>query len=455
MKCRHSDLEIPEEYPFENCCLNRESCATTLESIISNYADGFVLSINGEWGTGKTTFVKMWQANLNLHGFSTLYFNAWENDFISDPLIGLLGEFRKINKRSSNVAFNSLIRKGSKIALASLPLIAKGVAKKYAGEEAVEVITNGVELTSQYFKKEINSYEKKKTELSSFKDALKTFVSKNAKKEKPLVFIVDELDRCAPDYAVKVLERIKHLFSVEGIVYVLSIDKVQLANSVRGYYGSDLINAEEYLRRFIDIEYVLPTPPIEEYCKYLYSYFGFDAYFDTAKSTRTYVPLNEKDSFLLLANSLFKDKELSLRKIEKIFSHARVVLSLCQKTDYIYSDLLLLLIYFRQQEPALYNDIVNSRIKIQPLVNKLEEIFATSDDKYREVLAELLICYDFQLLCNRTIEIGSTLDKQHFETTVFNFELLKEKIDRIIGDRSSNYNLKLLTSKIDLLENIE
>ena len=65
---------------------------------------------------------------------------------------------------------------------------------------------------------------------------------------------MDELDRCNPHYAVKVLERIKHLFCIPNIVFVLSIDKMQLANSVRGYYGSDFINAEEYLKETYNIE---------------------------------------------------------------------------------------------------------------------------------------------------------------------------------------------------------
>ena len=64
------------------------------------------------------------------------------------------------------------------------------------------------------------------------------------------------------------------------------MNKKQLGNSIRGYYGSDRINADEYLRRFIDIEYNLPEPSIEDFCKYLYNYFIFDDFFgaDTRRS---------------------------------------------------------------------------------------------------------------------------------------------------------------------------
>ena len=66
--------------------------------------------------------------------------------------------------------------------------------------------------------------------------------------------MIDELDRCNPHYSVLVLERIKHIFSVPGIVFILSVDKKQFGNAIRGYYGSDLIDANEYLRRFIDLD---------------------------------------------------------------------------------------------------------------------------------------------------------------------------------------------------------
>ena len=62
MKFKHSDIEIPREDPFKNCKLNRQPNAIILTQIVQNYSDSFVLSINGEWGTGKTTFMKMWAA---------------------------------------------------------------------------------------------------------------------------------------------------------------------------------------------------------------------------------------------------------------------------------------------------------------------------------------------------------------------------------------------------------
>lgn len=104
--------------------------------------------------------------------------------------------------------------------------------------------------------------------------------------DKPIVFIVDELDRCNPHFAVKTLERIKHLFNLPGILFVLSIDKNQLCNSIRGYFGSEQFNAEEYLQRFVDFEYQLPQPSIKEYCEYLWGEYDFDQFTEFEKGRR-------------------------------------------------------------------------------------------------------------------------------------------------------------------------
>ena len=78
----------------------------------------------------------------------------------------------------------------------------------------------------------------------------------------PLVVLVDELDRCRPLHAIAMLERIKHVFQVPGITFVLSIDKTNLKRSIQSVYGQ--IDADDYLRRFFTFEHHLPqisSPP--------------------------------------------------------------------------------------------------------------------------------------------------------------------------------------------------
>lgn len=92
------------------------------------------------------------------------------------------------------------------------------------------------------------------------------------KKRSPIAFFIDELDRCRPDYAVRLLERLKHLFSIAGVFFVLAVDRQQLEASVQGVYGANL-NATGYPRKFIDLRYPLPQLSTEEFARALIERF--------------------------------------------------------------------------------------------------------------------------------------------------------------------------------------
>src|SRR5690606_39135017 len=98
MNIKHTPLIIPDDgsNPFVNCKLDRKKYAEVLTMTVSNYADGFVMAINNKWGTGKTTFIKMWEQQLKNEKFQTLYFNAWENDFQPEVLIALISELGEL-----------------------------------------------------------------------------------------------------------------------------------------------------------------------------------------------------------------------------------------------------------------------------------------------------------------------------------------------------------------------
>ncbi|MEM8968622.1 MAG: P-loop NTPase fold protein [Bacteroidota bacterium] len=81
MSIKHTEIEIIPDNPFTNCKLGRQKYADVLTGIVNLYDDGFVLAINNKWGTGKTTFVKMWEQDLKGKEYQTVCFNAWENDF--------------------------------------------------------------------------------------------------------------------------------------------------------------------------------------------------------------------------------------------------------------------------------------------------------------------------------------------------------------------------------------
>ena len=264
------------EFPFENCQLDREKYAKILTSLIQNYGDGFVLALNSPWGTGKTTFLKMWQQHLENNNFATLHFNAWKTDYSSDPFVALIAQLNLLSDTKSKEAYDGVIAKAATVAKRLLPAITKAAINRYTDdEELAEAAGVVAEVAAGSLESQIEEQLKAEKSIEDFQTALKELVEITTD-GKPLVFIIDELDRCRPNYAVAVLEYIKHFFAVKGIVFVLGIDKEQLGHAVRGVYGSDKIDADEYLRRFIDLEYALPEPDLSIYCLFLHDQYVLD-----------------------------------------------------------------------------------------------------------------------------------------------------------------------------------
>lgn len=370
MSLRHQ-FQINPEKPFENDKLQREEEAITLTNLVKNYADGFVLAINNEWGAGKTTFLKMWQAHLKLEGAESLYFNAWENDHQTDVLVALLSELKELEDKDK-AEFKEVVQKAGpiagKVALGAL----KGLVASYGLDKVLQgAIEGAVEGSDDLLKAEIDAYSKKKAALEDFKGALSKF-AEAAGGENPLVFIIDELDRCRPSYAVEVLEQIKHVFSVPGIVFVLSIDKVQLGHAIKGVYGSSEMNDVKYLMRFIDVEYCMPQPSRQAYCEYLYDYFALNEVLaDTHQKTGNKNFGRNIRGFLSHFGEYFN---LNARQLEKLAAQLKISFSAFEVGVSIAPTVYLLMAALKLYRTQVYNSIINLEFSVQELIDTMEEV---------------------------------------------------------------------------------
>src|SRR5688500_17698937 len=95
MLSKHLSIEVPVTNPFANDKLERKIVVNNLIRLLQSTNQPFVISIEAPWGWGKTTFINMWKTQLESLGHTCLYFNAWENDFVEDPLIAFIGEISK------------------------------------------------------------------------------------------------------------------------------------------------------------------------------------------------------------------------------------------------------------------------------------------------------------------------------------------------------------------------
>ena len=373
LRNRLPEIEIPEDNPFLYDKLKREPCANTLLSILRVYsATGCVVALSGEWGSGKTTFIRMLMQKMENEGGHPLYFNAWENDYVSDPLIALLAGLKNLSPQSSK--WNDVITSGGKIIASIATSAVKTLAKNKLGIDS-NVIDAGIDEVGKLLKEDIEEFSKQKTTFVEFRKALQSYIAENTTEYLPVVFFVDELDRCSPHFSVLVLERIKHLFDIPNVVFVLSVNKKQLEYAIQGYYGSVNIDASNYLRRFIDIEYSLPRPKGDVFCQYLYDVYHFCDVFNHKDRKQYHEFSSDEDRFKRIACTLISSSNLDLRTTDKIYAHTRLALMGFRQNNYIVPDVFFMLCYLKIANNKLYSKIKNEQLMAQELLNELEDSF--------------------------------------------------------------------------------
>ena len=213
--------------------------------------------------------------------------------------------------------------------------------------------------------------------------------------ENPLVFIIDELDRCRPSYAVELLEQVKHVFSVPGIIFVLAIDKVQLGHAVKGVYGSPGMDDVEYLRRFIDVEFSLPMPSPRYFIDYLFEYFNFNTFLldENPRSSGNFFADTLKD-FILTLSKIFN---LQLRQIESLLKHLKIVFSSFRPVGGVNASIYILLAVLKLVHPEIYNRIKHRTFEEQDLINELSKLLPSNLNDKGWTIATLSYAYNEEL----------------------------------------------------------
>lgn len=252
----------------------------------------YVLNLNSEWGSGKTYFIKRWAKSLE-NSFPVVYVDAWEKDYSDDPLLTVIAAIIKQLRIQIGEDEDSKLVKAPASALkllkAAAPGMARGFAKRYLGFDAVEVIDNLYKFEEETSEEQVESsnskhedtdlsfsasaavkhlieeHDGKSESIKELKKEVKNWVLKVKDKNNlslPAFIFIDELDRCRPSYAVEMLEVIKHIFDIEGVVFVVSTDTEQLQHAIKAIYGLNF-NAQVYLNRFFDSKFSLPANNIE------------------------------------------------------------------------------------------------------------------------------------------------------------------------------------------------
>ncbi|WP_319546202.1 P-loop NTPase fold protein [Ruegeria conchae] len=269
--------------------LSRKSTGDKLSELVERIDDPLVIALDGAWGSGKSFFLKCWvgeHLKRDETTTQTVYFDAFKHDFLDDPLIALTGAIaERFEDAKDTVAQNAwskakrvapalgrtLVRTGISVATAGLVTKADEL-----GDAAINTVSSEVDgAVAEFWKIE----NKKRAAMEGFRQALVDLTEPDEDRvpTRKLVVVIDELDRCRPDYALSLLEIIKHFFNVDGVHFVLGVNLKELQNSVCARYGSN-IEAFKYLQKFVSVVAPIngPKPRNTNFASYL-KYFDFVA----------------------------------------------------------------------------------------------------------------------------------------------------------------------------------
>lgn len=342
-------IEGPWDEPKD--LLDRKQYADFLTKYLSTRHGSFVLNLNAGWGMGKTFFISHWRASIN-RTHPTVYVNAWESDFSEDPLLAVMSAvYEQLNdilpdEHKTIHGFSKAFKTGGRFLKGMAPILAKGIVHKALGADAGnelaklanEDLADAAEKSMELL---LQDHTDKVKSIAAFNKALESLVKDVTLRERslPLFLFVDELDRCRPTYAIELLETIKHLFSIDGIVFVIATDSHQLQHSIRAIYGNDF-DGTEYLRRFFDQEYKLPLPDYFIYSTSISRNFEHSGklhfscfelwHINERPSTKPDGWSNNHDLGNILA-FFGKHYELSLRSINQVVVRLEAILSTSDK----------------------------------------------------------------------------------------------------------------------------
>lgn len=314
--------------------------------------EALCFALDGEWGAGKSFFLRRWAKQLEHIGHPVIEFNAWENDLSEDPLVGFMAELRNglaewekllpVGNEAREIA-SQMVTRFRRAFFPTLGAFARGYLENKVGKEVIKGIFSGdldaldgadgkeiSEGLDKFLEKTLDEHQDIKIAVSTFRSSLKNLVlnlQQRGGTQLPMFVVVDELDRCRPSYAIRLLEGIKHLFGAPNICFILSTNMRQMSESIRAVYGSGF-DGQQYLRRFFAFEYELPTPSAGRLCEACLDSFKF-SHIQVTSDLPSYMvgTPQQKDVFQKAFEVIVEAFDLKPRSITQVASMAEAAIA--------------------------------------------------------------------------------------------------------------------------------
>ncbi|HAB2970453.1 TPA_asm: hypothetical protein GJF65_18230 [Salmonella enterica subsp. enterica serovar Enteritidis] len=342
-----------------------------------------VLALDDKWGNGKTSFVKMMESEINKNhsdDFEVIYFDAFKSDYQSDPFVALTSNIYSLINKSDGTLKTlcdelldigkklgaSFVINGAKFAISTL---SGGLLSGTVFDKATDAITDSISSpVEEYIESKIKNSESEIAIIERFGDLLTKICEQSGKK---IFFIIDELDRARPDFSLDLLEKIKHIFSVKGVIFLLVVNREQFEKSIECRYGN--INARLYLNKFVHYWFTLPKRSyLSEDCLNRFNPSTIKQYLLTIDNGNNFLVRN--GSLLNTLAYLLEVNGCSLREAERCYSVFAVIANpnkVSQFSTDAYKVAMGLVAFLKVHNPQILSDIIYKRYELKEILPKL------------------------------------------------------------------------------------
>ena len=281
--------------------LKRNAYISWLIRLISSMGGSRTIAIDGDWGSGKTFFVKQSKMVIDAFNVTTSAPEIFYDEYSEDCPVKnedfhklITGEFKSLKncdmlESCSAIYYDAWSHDDENDPIASivLEIISDPCYKEQfqAKTDLIELATDVMDAVTQRSISTVVRDLREKKELKEiieridYKKTINSFFDRvTDEKCNRLIIFIDELDRCNPEFAVRLLERIKHYCNHDRINFVFSINQAQLEQTLKRFYGNDF-EAGKYLNKFFDLPFPIPPANMDGF----YRSIGFtnsSCYFD-------------------------------------------------------------------------------------------------------------------------------------------------------------------------------
>lgn len=317
--------ELPEDL------FGREAIAEKLKGLLESDIDLSPMVIDGDWGIGKTVFCHRLINKINeSEKLNCVYIDAFRADHIDDPLISIISEIGKLVEKNGGEGKLDSFIDGAKPFIRTAAKTLGKAAVSFTLRQSTDDIAEGYDkeveaLAGVSIDASIDLIIRDKINAEKNLDTLHGAL-KEVTKEKELIILIDELDRCRATFAIDLLETIKHTFSIKKIKIVIITNATLLETAFRHRYGGRE-NTKNYFEKFYKYKYTLPSEKMDTLENSHRLNLNSHVYF------KYIVSKNDSIAFLSDEDNLFSNgfeelinyNNISLRKIKNIIKNIEII----------------------------------------------------------------------------------------------------------------------------------